>query len=73
MNEAYLRQRIRTMSGNTSILSELSNLLGLSYNSVSNKMSGKREFTQSEIDIIRRQYGLTPEETVKIFFKKEDN
>lgn len=73
MNGAYLRQRIRTMSGNTSILSELSNLLGLSYNSVSNKMSGKREFTQSEIDIICRQYGLTPEETVKIFFKKEDN
>lgn len=71
MNAAYLRQRVRTMSGNTSVLAELQKLLGLSYNSISHKMSGKREFTQNEIDIIRQKYGLTPEEVVKIFFTKE--
>lgn len=71
MNGLYLRQIVRERSGNTSVLVELQKLLGLSFNSISHKMSGKREFTQSEIDVIRQKYNLTPDEVVKIFFEEE--
>ena len=47
---------------------ELSNVLGIHYNTLSLKLNGKREFTQSEIKAISERYQLTAVEIVKVFF-----
>ena len=51
---------------------DLANLLGLTYQSVSIKINGHKDFTQSEILMIMQCYELTPEELVDIFFNIED-
>lgn len=50
----------------------LAELLGITYQSVSIKLNGKKDFTQSEIFKIIVCYELTPEQVVDIFFNKED-
>lgn len=47
---------------------DLAELLGKSYQSVSIKMNGKNDFTQTEIFKIIHHYGLTPDEVFYIFF-----
>lgn len=47
---------------------DLAELLGLTYQSVSIKINGHKDFTQSEIFTMIHCYGLTPEEVVDIFF-----
>ena len=51
---------------------DLAELLGKTYQSVSIKINGKKDFTQSEIYKIIVCYNLTPEEVVDIFFSVED-
>lgn len=51
---------------------DLAELLGITYQSVSIKLNGHKDFTQTEIFKIINFYSLTPEETMDIFFNKED-
>lgn len=48
----------------------LSALLGISYITAANKVSGANEFTSSEIAKIKEHFGLTAEQVEDIFFKE---
>jgi DNA-binding XRE family transcriptional regulator len=52
---------------------DLAQILGLTYQSVSIKLNGHKDFTQSEIYRIMVLYRLTPEEVVDIFFTREES
>ena len=47
---------------------DLANALGLCTSSLSEKINGKRSFTQIEIGIIITRYSLTAEDVIRIFF-----
>lgn len=51
---------------------DLAELLGITYQSLSIKMNGHSDFTQSEIYRIMAVYRLTPEQLVDIFFNIDD-
>ena len=51
---------------------DLSELLGITYQSVSIKLNGHKDFTQTEIYKIINFYGLTADEVMDIFFNKVD-
>ena len=51
---------------------DLAELLGVTYQSVSIKLNGHKDFTQTEIFKIMTMYNLTPEEVVDIFFNIKD-
>lgn len=51
---------------------DLAELLGITYQSVSIKLNGHKDFTQTEIFKIMCFYELTPEEVVDIFFNIKD-
>lgn len=66
MNKVLLRS-IMALNGETN--RDLANLLGISEQSVSNKINeNKSEFKQGEIAAIRQHYGLTAEQVADIFF-----
>ena len=50
---------------------DLAELLGITYQSVSIKVNGKKDFTQSEIYTIIVMYKLTADEVMDIFFSTE--
>ena len=47
---------------------KLANYLGLQVSGMNARINGKVDFRRSEINRIRARYGLTPEETIGIFF-----
>lgn len=47
---------------------DLALLLGITYQSVSIKINGHKDFRQSEIKAMMQHYRLTPEQVVDIFF-----
>lgn len=51
---------------------DLAELLGITYQSVSIKLNGHKDFTQTEIYKIINFYGLTADEVIDIFFNTED-
>lgn len=51
---------------------DLAELLCITYQSVSIKLNGRKDFTQSEIYKIIMFYQLTAEEVMDIFFNKDD-
>jgi DNA-binding XRE family transcriptional regulator len=51
---------------------DLAELLGITYQSVSIKMNGKKDFSQTEIYRIIQYYSLTAEEVMDIFFDTKD-
>lgn len=51
---------------------DLADLLGITYQSVSIKLNGKKDFTQSEIYNIIQYYELTPDQVINIFFNPHD-
>lgn len=66
MNKELLRS-VMALNGDTN--RDLANLLGISEQSVSNKINeNKSEFKQGEIAAIRRHYGLSAEQVDAIFF-----
>ena len=65
MNKNELRAQMARHGDNSVSLAEA---LGISVTSISEKINGKRDFTQSEISIIKQRYNLTPDETDVIFF-----
>ena len=69
MSQKDKLRKILKRAGSTQ--NDLAELLGITYQSVSIKMNGKKDFTQSEIFRIMVIYKLTPEEVVDIFFSGE--
>ena len=66
MNKSRLKG-IMAFHGDTN--KDLAELLGISEQSVSNKINENgTEFKQGEIRIIADEYGLSPDEVVAIFF-----
>lgn len=51
---------------------DLADLLGLTYQTISIKLNGHKDFTQTEIFKIMVMFNLTPEEVVDIFFNTKD-
>lgn len=51
---------------------DLAELLGITYQSVSIKLNGHKDFTQTEIYKIIHFYGLTADEAMDIFFNTKD-
>lgn len=49
----------------------LAKALGISQTSLSEKINGKREFTRSQIAVIKARYELSAEENDYIFFGQE--
>lgn len=50
----------------------LAELLGITYQSVSIKLNGHKDFTQTEIYKIAQFYELTADELMEIFFDPKD-
>jgi hypothetical protein len=50
---------------------KLAEVLDLPVSGLNARINGKIEFRRSEINAIRRRYGLSPEETVSIFLTKK--
>lgn len=59
--------------GDEEFVAAISKLLGVSRQTASAKLSGEREFTQTEIAHISKHYCLNDEEIRKIFIEGEDN
>lgn len=53
---------------NKETLADLSEVLGTTPGTLSNKITGKAEFKQSEIQVIAKHYGLDAEQIKEIFF-----
>ena len=52
---------------------ELADMLGVTYQTISIKMNGHKDFTQSESRSIKIILGLTPVELDNIFFASDDD
>lgn len=46
----------------------LADAMNVALSTISKKINNEREFTQKEIDFIKRRYNLTPDEVDLIFF-----
>ena len=68
MNKNELRAQMARYGDTGQTLAEA---LGMAINTLSEKMNGKRDFTQSEIRAIKQRYNLSPEEIDLIFFNLE--
>lgn len=68
-----MREKLRdVLSRSGHNQNNLAELLGISYQSVSIKINGKKDFTRSEIFKIKYFYNLTDEELADIFFSTDD-
>lgn len=50
---------------------KLSEEMGISYNSLTKKLNGKRDFSYDELKVIKRVFGLNCEMCGNIFFNQE--
>lgn len=66
MNSKLLRAEI-VKNGDTQ--ASLAQQMGLQVSALSMRISGKIEFRRNEILFIKNRYGLTAEETERIFFE----
>ena len=56
------------MKRNNDTYEKLAEALDLQVSGGSERVNGKVEFRRSEINIIRKRYRLSPEDTIRIFF-----
>ena len=68
MNTALFRSH---MAKHNDTQTSLAEAMGLVQSAVSQKVNGKVDFKQSEINFIRARWGLSEKETVDIFFADE--
>lgn len=68
MNKNELRAQMARHGDTGQTLAEA---LNIAVTSMSEKLNGKRDFTQSEISAIKRRYSLSPDEVDAIFFDFE--
>jgi hypothetical protein len=57
--------------GDADCIAKLSELLGISRTTASNKVNGKTPFNQTEISLIAKDYNLSDEDILKIFVKDD--
>lgn len=69
VNANLLKSKIVLHGENLAILADH---LGITRQTLTSKMSGVTDFTQSEIKQIILRYNLTPEETNDVFFGESD-
>ena len=69
MNTALLKSKMALRGDSQTSLAQK---MGIAIVTLSLKMTGQRNFTQGEIDFIRKEYNLTPEEVCEIFFEAGD-
>lgn len=65
MTDTRLLRAKMTLKGIT--YKELAHMIGISLNSLTQKINGTRQFKQQEISKIQKMLGLTDEEVVHIF------
>lgn len=65
-NENLLRSKMAA-AGDRSMITKLSQLLHINRVTAGQKISGKSQFTQKEIEIIANHYDLTGDEIKEIF------
>lgn len=68
MNERLLKSKM-VLFGDEDFITAIANLLEISRQTASSKLKGLSKFTQPEIAIISKHYGLTDEEIRKIFIE----
>lgn len=56
------------MKRNDDTQERLAEALDLNISGVNDRINGRVEFRRSEINIIRKRYKLSPEDTIRIFF-----
>ena len=73
MTNVKLLKSIMILSGDTSFINPLSDLLGISKAAVSTRLRNQTEFTQSEILKIKDHYDLTSDDIDRIFIDADRN
>lgn len=66
MKNKYLKSKM-VLHGETH--EDLAKILGISVQTMSKKINGQTDFTQTEMNIIREHYNLTDNEYVEMFKK----
>ena len=64
MDRKALKIKIATETGRSDTLNVLSELLGITTHTASNKLTGKFPFDAREIRAIKERFGLTADETI---------
>ena len=60
------------MTLNEDTISSLSELMNIHRNTLAEKIDGKAQFKQNEIDFFIAHWKLTPHEVIQIFFDKDE-
>ena len=60
------------MTLNEDTISSLSELMNIHRNTLAEKIDGKAQFKQNEIDFFIDHWKLTPHEVIQIFFDKDE-
>jgi len=68
MNTALFKSHMAKHKDNQTTLSKA---MGIAQSAISQKINGKVDFKQSEINFIRDRWKLSEKETVDIFFRDE--
>ena len=71
MDKKLLRDIVRKRTGNVALIPEVMRICNLKKNAASSRLSGLVPFRSDEIEAIRTEYGMTDEEVVSVFIKKE--
>ena len=67
MNRAEIKKRASLYSGRTDVLNVIAEIIGKSPESVCSRLTGKSQFTASEINKLRKAFHLSDTETVRWF------
>lgn len=70
MNAKLLKAKM-LLYGNEDFVNSLARLLEITRQTASAKLNGESEFSQTQIALISKHYGLTDEEIRKIFIEGE--
>lgn len=72
MNAKLLKSKM-VLYGDEDFVAAISNILEISRQTASAKLSGERKFTQPEIALISKHYGLKDDEIRLIFIEGEND
>ena len=71
--ETQVKNKIRVLLEEYGMTqTDLAEVIGCTYQSVSIKLNGKKDFNRTEIYRMMKCFNLTPEQVVDIFFTLED-